>query len=342
MLKQNKNQISWKLSVIIILIIIIDITFLYFIKYNNQKLTLNDFNLFITGNILNIIFALIVIVGVLTVKIKKNLTLEIRYFLPVFIINQFLLVFCFAVTIIDLPFAKIYYLGQNGNQLFVGLIFTLYQFTYFVILFIVWFNILSVKSIVVLRAAINSAIIMSVTLVITFLFILGSEDSFKGQNLNNHGNYFAVVLGAAVWSDNKPSPSLAARVDKAMELLKSHIVNKIYLTGSNAPGELSEAEVALNYIKSKHVNYSEIFIEKETTSTNEQIQFIKEKLLSNPDENVIVVSDSYHLVRVKEISKFHNIEIKVLPSDLNLSFKAALNNKIREALALTVFWFFAI
>jgi uncharacterized SAM-binding protein YcdF (DUF218 family) len=119
-------------------------------------------------------------------------------------------------------------------------------------------------------------------------------------------------------------------------------VNKIYLTGSNAPGELSEAEVALNYIKLKRKDNSEIFLEKETTSTSEQIQFIKKKIISIPEENVIVISDSYHLVRVKEISKFHNIKIEVTPSDLSLSFKSALYNKIREALALTVFWFFAI
>ncbi|MFN3478156.1 MAG: FAD-dependent oxidoreductase, partial [bacterium] len=67
-------------------------------------------------------------------------------------------------------------------------------------------------------------------------------------------SYTVVVLGAAVWSDNKPSPILAARVDKAIDLMKNFNVEKVYFTGSNAPGELSEAEVALNYLKSKNIS----------------------------------------------------------------------------------------
>ena len=85
-----------------------------------------------------------------------------------------------------------------------------------------------------------------------------------------------------------------------------------------------------------------IILEKETTSTNEQIEYIREKLLLEENENVIVISDSYHLVRVLEISNFHNIKVQVVPSDLAHSFEQALYNNLRESLALTVFWFFAI
>ncbi|MFN4174641.1 MAG: YdcF family protein [Parachlamydiaceae bacterium] len=86
------------------------------------------------------------------------------------------------------------------------------------------------------------------------------------------------MLGAAVWSDNKPSPILAARVDKAIDLMKNFNVEKVYFTGSNAPGELSEAEVALNYLKSKNVSADNVITETNTTSTTEQIQFIKNKM----------------------------------------------------------------
>ena len=119
-------------------------------------------------------------------------------------------------------------------------------------------------------------------------------------------------------------------------------VNSIYLTGSNAPGELAESEVALKYIQKSKSITSNIFTETETTSTNEQIRFIKQKLLSDSEKkNIIVISDSYHLVRVMEISKFQNIQIQVAASDLSLSFEKAFYFKFREALALTVFWFFA-
>ena len=74
----------------------------------------------------------------------------------------------------------------------------------------------------------------------------------------------------------------------------------------------------------------------------QQIQYIEANLLTKgKDKNIIVISDSYHLVRIVEISNFHNIKILVAPSNLPLSFEKALYFKVREALALVVFWFFA-
>ncbi|MEP0860435.1 MAG: YdcF family protein [Ignavibacterium sp.] len=179
-------------------------------------------------------------------------------------------------------------------------------------------------------------------LVYSFFFIISREERVKLQPLDKKTSYTVVVLGAAVWSDNKPSPILAARVDKAIDLLKNFNIDKLYLTGSNAPGELSEAEVALKYLESKKVSFQKVITENNTTSTTEQIQFIKNKLSDESKRNLIIVSDSFHLVRIKEISKFHHLNIKTIASELRLNFLSELYNKIRESLALTVFWFFAI
>jgi len=84
-------------------------------------------------------------------------------------------------------------------------------------------------------------------------------------------------------------------------------------------------------------------LEQETTSSSEQIQFIMRKLVPDKDiKDIIIISDSYHLPRVLEISRFYNITIKVAASKLQLDFKSKLYNKIRESLALVVFWYFAL
>ncbi len=183
---------------------------------------------------------------------------------------------------------------------------------------------------------------MLMILILVFLYILKREAGIGNNNIINRYNNIGVVLGAAVWSNNKPSPSLSARVDKAIDLYQKKNISKIYLTGSNAPGELAESEVALAYIKASGKNIPDVFIEKKTTSTNEQIEFIKNELLADKHYNVFVISDGYHLVRILEISKFQNINLKVVPSNLNQSFEKAIYNNVREALALTLFWFFAI
>lgn len=238
-------------------------------------------------------------------------------------------------------FNEIYYLGQNGNRLFTALLFTLYFFTYLVVIFIVWLNIFKTKSVIVFRSMFNSALLMLLFLIFVFIFIIQKENGFNDAVIKGKNN-IGVVLGAAVWSNNKPSPSLAGRVDKALRLLKRNKISEIYFTGGKAPGELTEAEVAFNYLKSLGSDTSPVHLEKNTTSTNEQVEYIRKELSPNKDNNVIVISDSYHLVRVLEISSFQNIKVQVVPSDLVHSFEQAVYNNLREALALTVFWFFAI
>ena len=152
-----------------------------------------------------------------------------------------------------------------------------------------------------------------------------------------------ALAPAAVWSGNNPSPSLSARVDKAIELYNNGYTGKILLTGGNAPGELSESEVAFNYAKKMGMDTTKIFMEQATTSSSEQIKFIKSNLVTNKNINdIIIISDSYHLPRILEISKFYNIDLKVASSKLQYNFQNKLYNKFRESLALVVFWSFAL
>jgi vancomycin permeability regulator SanA len=342
MMTKNNNSKYSIFIIFIILAIILDLAFLYFIKYHNQSLGLKDFNLRSFGNIANMLFAFLIIFGLLIDQFTQRIIIKTKAFLIIFWLTQFFLVAAYLSTIISPSFKNIYFLGQNGNRLFIGSLFTLYNFLYFVLVFMVWLVVIRTKNLILLRSMLDSLLLMLFILIIVFFFILKKEAGLNDKNITRNPNNIGVVLGAAVWSNNKPSPSLSARVDEAINLYEQKKISAIYLTGSNAPGELAESEVALNYIKSTGKSISNIYIETGTTSTNEQIQFIKNNLLVVKSKNVVVISDSYHLVRVLEIGKFQNMNLIVAPSDLSLSFEKSLYNKAREALALTVFWFFAI
>lgn len=159
---------------------------------------------------------------------------------------------------------------------------------------------------------------------------------------NNTRSDVAVVLGAAVWTD-RPSPSLAARVDKAVKLYNEGVVNIIQLTGSNAPGEMSEAQVAYKYLLTKNISDPDVWIEDRTTSTNEQIFYIKNSLMVKENIGIIIiVSDAYHLKRVKEICNFYHLNVEVASSDLEIGFEDLFYHKLKETIAILVFWFFAL
>jgi uncharacterized SAM-binding protein YcdF (DUF218 family) len=235
---------------------------------------------------------------------------------------------------------KIYMFEHQFRDVFTGFLFSSYQVVNFILLFIVWLNITGRKALLFLNASLNTVIIVVLFLILAFIYVNQSKSVGK---LNKTQDKVAVVLGAAVWSNNIPSPMLASRVEKAYELYKMGYVNKIQLTGGNAPGELSEAEVASLYLKQRGVNADDIWIEKKSTNTAEQVRYVKEELINKKKlMNIVFVSNSYHLTRVNEICSFYNINAGIEASTLNLSFDSNIYYKVRESVALLVFWFFAL
>jgi len=338
-----KNRaLSFNLVLVISLILMLNLIFLFYLKYSHHQLSLSDFNFAKTGNIINLAFATITIIGVFILYFKKvNITPNI-IFLLLALLNLFLLVVV-IVNFIKIPSREYYLLTLSFTQVLIISAFTLFQFTQLFLMLFVWLKIFKIENLIYLRAAVNSIFIALGLLVFTLIFI-NTKLLSKGNTQSEVSKLkIAVVLGAAVWSDNKPSPSLAFRVDKAAELYGKGVVNKIQLTGGNAPGELSEAEVSLNHILKKGIDRNDVWIEKNTTSTIEQVRFIKTNLIGEKHLNsVIVISDIYHLQRVKEICRFYNIKADIAASNLNLKTNKIIFYQLRECLALMLFWLFAL
>ncbi len=335
--KENKGVLY-----LLIIAVFLQLLILYFFKYQNQNLSVLNLNLKVTGNLFNLIIYLLAEILLIFALFNYKVKLQLKLLSILIVLSYFFLLFGYISTKIILPFNSIYILGQFGNKLFTGLCYTIYQLLFFTFVIVLVLNLRKNQNKIFIKSSLFSIIVMLAFLTYSFLFIVSHEEKVKLQPLDKKNFYNIVVLGAAVWSDNKPSPILAARVDKAIDLIKNFNVEKVYFTGSNAPGELSEAEVALNYLKSKNVSADNVITETNTTSTTEQIQFIKNKIGYEPKKKIIIISDSFHLVRIKEISKFHHLNIITIASELELNFFSELYNKLRESLALTVFWFFAI
>lgn len=338
-----KNRfLSFNLVLVISLILMLNLIFLFYLKYSHHRLSLTDFNFAKTGNIINLAFSIITIFGVFILYFKKvNITHNIIFIL-LGLLNFFLSVVV-IVNFINIPSREYYLLTLSFTKVLIISAFSLFQFTQLFLMLLVWLKIFKIENLVYLRAAVNSIFISMGLLVFTLIFINTKILSKGSAESDVNKSKIAVVLGAAVWSDNKPSPSLAFRVDKAAELYSQGIVNKIQLTGGNAPGELSEAEVSLNHILKKGINRNDVWIEKNTTSTIEQVRFIKNDLIGEKHLNsVIIISDIYHLQRVKEICRFYNIKADIAASTLNLKTDKVIFYQLRECLALMLFWLFAL
>jgi vancomycin permeability regulator SanA len=334
-IKRNNNF----LSIVSALIIFIHLLIILFVKYKIQNLPLDNFRLCYIGNLLNLSFSLIIIVG-LVVNMFLRSRVSDRAIISYIIIMTIFLLAGIINSFIKFPMPKIYMFEHQFRDVLTGFLFMAYQFVNFVLLFTIWLNITGRKALLFLNASVDAAIIIILFLIVAFVYV--NQSKTVGE-LNKTGDNIAVVLGAAVWSNNVPSPMLASRAEKAYELYKQGYVKKIQVTGGNAPGELSEAEVTFLYLKQKGVNMHDVWFEKKTTNTAEQVRYVKEELINKKRlSDIIFVSNSYHLARINEICRFYNIKAGIQPSGLNLSFDSNIYYKVRESIALLVFWFFAL
>ena len=336
MFKENKRWIS----IIAIILLVFNIFLLFLIKYANQNLSLKQFRFFNTGNILDFIFFITAVVTIIIYTFTRRVRYEGRLVLYFTLSITAILIIASISTVLNFPVSGIYIWNHPLNRILIGALFFIFQFAQILFIIYLWLKIFNTENMKI-TAVVDSVLVIIGLLIFAYLFsILHEEDFFykkvKGKNV-------AVVLGAAVWSHNKPSPSLKARLDKAIELYKDSVVNYIQLTGSNAPGELSEARVAFNYLIKKGINPEQIWIEEKTTSTSEQIHYIKYELIKNKKiKNIILISAPYHLMRAREICDFYNIKVYTAASDIIMSNRSKIYNNIRESVALLAFWLFAL
>ncbi|MBA4250727.1 MAG: hypothetical protein C0425_09940 [Chlorobiaceae bacterium] len=342
-MKKIKNRISIK-TLIILFFPIINAIFSIAYKYLNHSLSLNNINLFYAGNILTLVIHVILAIGLLVLFFARrnefNKAINFLFISAIFSFSSFLL--AIVVTKIDVTLLEFYFVGQAFNKILYGFLFNL---NLLIVVFIVnysWFQVFNIKSLLLLRSLINTLVMGIILLILTFIYTKGMNET-DINNFSNSDERVAVVLGAAVWSNNTPSTTLMERLNKTLELYQNKKIGKIQLTGSNAPGELSEAEVSFKYLSVFGINKNDIYVEKNTTSTIEQVKFIKEELIEKKGmNNILVVSDKYHLKRIRQIGKFYDINLELIGSELKLNSRDILYYRLRESIALLNFWFYSI
>lgn len=108
-----------------------------------------------------------------------------------------------------------------------------------------------------------------------------------------------VVLGAAQY-DGRPSPQLQARLDRAVELFRDGWAPVIAVTGGSMPGDrFTEAEASRRYLERQGVPPDAITGENQGRSTWESLQRLGVVLTSEGRTRVLLVSDPFHLLRVR-------------------------------------------
>src|SRR5689334_17567093 len=126
-----------------------------------------------------------------------------------------------------------------------------------------------------------------------------------------------LVLGAAEYR-GKPSPVLRARLDHALSLYKKGLAPRILTTGG-AGGDpvYTEGAVGRSYLVSQGVPSEAIIVEPEGESTVYSTAAAAEIMRRMELKSCIVVSDGYHIYRVKKLLESRGLTVYGSPRSLN-------------------------
>lgn len=347
-IRSFKDQMVRNLSgvfdlLVLVLLGAIDLLTLILGKYLNHRLDFEVFNPLYRGNFFTLLFSgvLIILFIVFWLKDRAEFTKK-RMLMLTFWFTGF--GFTIAgiylnqsnsgpdLNLLDTPFYKLY----TGIFFNIGFAFKALLLAYLMM------KIIAGKRYIVAGSAVILIVLYISMFVYTYSYVQKGVTIRTGYNSENPADV-AVILGAAVWKYNKPSSILKMRIDKGLQLYTKGTVKKLQLTGNNAPGELPEADVAFYYLLDKKIDPADVRLEAESRSTLDQISYIKNVLIErNGYQKIIVVSDAFHLTRIKEMAEFYDLKIDLVSSDLAMTGDSLRYYLLREVVGLINFWMFGV
>ncbi len=169
-----------------------------------------------------------------------------------------------------------------------------------------------------------AAVSLSVYMVKTTEKSIFTADTFK----NSEKADCVLILGAGV-KDGKPKPMLRDRLLTGIELYKSGAAKKIIMSGDHGRADYDEVNVMRAFALEQGVKAEDIFLDHAGFSTYDSVYRAKNIFGA---ENIIIVSQKYHLYRALYIAKKLDVKAAGVSADLN-TYGGQLKRDIREIIA---------
>ena len=148
-----------------------------------------------------------------------------------------------------------------------------------------------------------------------------------------------VVLGAAQY-DGRPSPVLQARLDHAATLYRDGYAGRIVVTGGIVQGDrMSEATAGQRYLVANGVPADDIVVEAEGRNTAGSLEAVADYLRGEGIARVILVSDPFHLARLRIEARRLGLEPSTSPtrtSPISRRFRTEMGYLLAEAAKLPI------
>jgi uncharacterized SAM-binding protein YcdF (DUF218 family) len=148
----------------------------------------------------------------------------------------------------------------------------------------------------------------------------------------------AVVFGARVYADGRPSDALADRVRTACELHRQKLARKLLLSGGPGDGAIHETTTMKNMAMRLGVKAEDIVIDTEGRNTEATVRNSAPVFQQLHAGRILVVSHFYHLPRIKLAYQRHGYEVYTVPARESYLLRQMPFFMAREVAALWVYY----
>jgi uncharacterized SAM-binding protein YcdF (DUF218 family) len=140
-----------------------------------------------------------------------------------------------------------------------------------------------------------------------------------------------VVMGAAQY-DGRPSPQLAARLDHALDLYQRGLSPRIFVTGGKQPlDRFTEAASEARYLQDRGVASAALLREDEGRTSWQSLSAVADRLKRDGLHSVLLVSDPYHMARIKGMATELGLDAYVSPTHTSpVSGFSAFRHMLKE------------
>lgn len=174
-----------------------------------------------------------------------------------------------------------------------------------------------------------AAVLIAAVLLIDCYVVKKTESCiFDAENLKTDNAGCILILGAGV-KNGKPTPMLRDRLLTGIALYEKGAAEKIIMSGDHGRADYDEVNVMRAFALEQGVRAEDIFLDHAGFSTYDSVYRAKNIFGA---ENIIIVSQKYHLYRALYISE--KLDVKAAGVSANLStYGGQLKRDIREIIA---------
>jgi uncharacterized SAM-binding protein YcdF (DUF218 family) len=161
------------------------------------------------------------------------------------------------------------------------------------------------------RIAIGAVAVVALYVAVTF-----GQVWWASRSDDSAASAAIVVMGAAQWN-GKPSPVLRGRLDHAVELYDAGVAPLIVVTGGKQDGDATtQGRSGYDYLREQGVPDGAIKVEVQGTNSFEELSASSLILQqAGVGDDVVIVTDPYHALRVSEIAEEVGLHPHVSPTD---------------------------